>query len=372
MGESQPSVLLVDDGELGDVREILEELGADFVHLRGGQIPETLVPPRDMVVTSPRRAADVAARGGTAAELLGGPLGIVVVEEDSPALRQRLRGGGYDYLVRRPVRRELLRLLLLRALYRGPERRGALRVPRRGEVTLEIGLKRVPARLADLSRSGCRLLLDRHLEIGTSVVLEIPTREAGAGPLRLPARVARSESDPEGGGTHVAGLHFARPEPEVAARFEGLLSEAGAGPVEPVAEGRAAGDPPVTREQRAEPRRRFEGPITELAGEAGRVLLGRDLSTRGMRVEPRRDIRVGDRLRLALHAEPGAEPLVVDAVVSRDDGPRGLALHFVSLSEEDARRLEAVVADLPTVETLGDGEAASLGAVLSEVLPAQP
>ncbi len=370
MGESQPSVLLVDDGELADVRELLEELGADFVHLRGGQIPETLVPPRDMVVTSPRRAADVAARGGTAAELLGGPLGIVVVEEDSPALRRMLRGGGYDYLVRRPVRREVLRLLLLRALYRGPERRRALRVPRRGDATLVIGLKRIGAQLADLSRSGCRLLLDRHLEIGTGVELELPTGEAGRPPLRLPARVARSErSTRDGEPTHVAGLHFARLEPDVAARFESLLSEAGAGPIEPFAEGRAAGTARVPREQRAEPRRRFEGPITELASEAGRVLLGRDLSTRGMRVEPRRDLRVGDRLRLALHADPGGEPLVVDAVVSRDDGPRGLALHFEPLSADVARRLETVIADLPTVETLVDGEAASLGAVLSEVLP---
>ena len=368
MGESQPSVLIVDDGELGDVREILEELGADFVHLRGGQIPDSLVPPRDMVVTSPRRAAEVAARGGTAAELLGGPLGIVVVEEDSPSLRQMLRGGGYDYLVRRPVRRDVLRLLLLRALYRGPERRGALRVPQRGEVTVEIGIKRVPARLADLSRSGCRLVLDRHLEIGTAVVLELPVGGSGD-PLRLPARVARSEPARDGDASHVAGLHFGRPDPETSARLEALLAEAGAARVEPVAGGRTARARPVHREQRAEPRRRFEGPVTELAGEAGRVLLGRDLGTRGMRVEPRSDLRVGDRLRLALHAEPGADPVVVEAVVSRDDGPEGLALRFEALAEEDARRLEAVVADLPAVETLADGEAASLGAVLSEVLP---
>ena len=88
-----------------------------------------------------------------------------------------------------------------------------------------------------------------------------------------------------------------------------------------------------------------------------------------MRVEPRRDLRVGDRLRLALHADPGGEPVVVDAVVSRDDGARGLALRFEALSDDAARRLEAVVADLPTVEPLADGEAASLGAVVSEVLP---
>ena len=35
-----PSVLLLHDGELDDVRELLDQLGADYLHFRGGEIPE--------------------------------------------------------------------------------------------------------------------------------------------------------------------------------------------------------------------------------------------------------------------------------------------------------------------------------------------
>ena len=50
-------VLLVDDGELDDVRDCLLALGAEFAHLRGGAVPARLEPPRDLFITSTRHAA---------------------------------------------------------------------------------------------------------------------------------------------------------------------------------------------------------------------------------------------------------------------------------------------------------------------------
>jgi hypothetical protein len=98
------------------------------------------------------------------------------------------------------------------------------------------------------------------------------------------------------------------------------------------------------------------------------VLLGRDLSLGGMRVEASPGVGVGDALRLALYAAPREEPLVVRARVVRDDGADGLALAFEEVAPRDAGRLESVVAKLPAVEALRDGEPAALGSVVSRIL----
>src|SRR4030095_875759 len=111
-----PSVLIVDDGELGDVRRLLDELGVAYRHLRGGAVPTPLAAPQALLVSTARRAAVAA---GWPAREAGGPVKIGVVQEDSNALRDALRRQGYDFLVRPPVHRESLRLLLLRTLYTG-------------------------------------------------------------------------------------------------------------------------------------------------------------------------------------------------------------------------------------------------------------
>jgi len=51
-----PSVLLLHDGELDDVRALLDELGADYLHLRGGEIPERVDPPEELFIATSRRA----------------------------------------------------------------------------------------------------------------------------------------------------------------------------------------------------------------------------------------------------------------------------------------------------------------------------
>src|SRR4030095_4645426 len=105
-----PSVLIVDDGELGDVRRLLDELGVAYRHLRGGAVPTPLAAPQALLVSTARRAA--------------------------------LRRQGYDFLVRPPVHRESLRLLLLRTLYTGEERRRDARVSVGSEVSLRRGMRR--------------------------------------------------------------------------------------------------------------------------------------------------------------------------------------------------------------------------------------
>ena len=127
---SQPlAVLMIDDGELDDVQAILEALDVAFARVRGGAIAEDTPAPSKLLVATPRRidAVRLPDRGTPDDESL---VRIVVVSEDSTTLRARLRKIGFDYLVRRPVHPEALRLLIMRAVYSGLERRTQPRVPR--------------------------------------------------------------------------------------------------------------------------------------------------------------------------------------------------------------------------------------------------
>ena len=87
-----------------------------------------------------------------------------------------------------------------------------------------------------------------------------------------------------------------------------------------------------------------------------------------MRVDPQRDLAVGSKLRIALYDTTRETPVVVVATVTRDDGKNGLALTFENLAPGAAEHLEQIVASLPPVERLQDGEAGALGTVLSEIL----
>ena len=86
-------VLLVDDGELDDVRDCLLALGAEFAHLRGGAVPAHLEPPRDLFITSTRHAT--LARAWPKQDASGHPVRIAVVSEDSGTLRATLRQMGF-------------------------------------------------------------------------------------------------------------------------------------------------------------------------------------------------------------------------------------------------------------------------------------
>jgi hypothetical protein len=97
------------------------------------------------------------------------------------------------------------------------------------------------------------------------------------------------------------------------------------------------------------------------------ILLGRDLSSGGMRVERFADAKLGAHLELALYGLADSTPLVVDAEVVRDDGERGIALRFLSLPRGVAAELENFITCLPAVESLEDGEELGIGSVLTQV-----
>ena len=127
---------------------------------------------------------------------------------------------------------------------------------------------------------------------------------------------------------------------------------------------------PSAGERRSHSRGSFAGAAVSVDPDRPRVLLGRDISAGGMRVERGADLRMGERLRLALYGPIHSQPFLVWARVVRDDGPEGLALHFEELYSASAGALEKLVACLPDVESLEQGELAGLGSVISEILDA--
>ena len=398
-----PEVLLLDDGELDDVASLLEDLPAPYKRLRGGELRTGIPSPGRLLVATPRRVAALA----EISELSQTPVRMVVSEADSEGQRAQLRQVGFNYLVRRPVHPEALRLLLLRCLYTGEDQRSDERVVVGSPVSIRSGLMLRGATLIDLSLQGCRLLVETKIPVRRRLRIQLPALSPDATGSTLTGRVVRV--DPGVGTESPSSWHLgiAFEEPNDAARTElercvaehvhgpariQIREEAPDGQLDPsvhvastesleeVRESTPASkaDPsPVlggeTREgdrdeKRESARVRFSQRVPAYGNSALRVLMGRDLSTRGMRVEPHTGLELGDRVHLALYGDADEPPAMVWATIRRDDGDGGLVALFDPLPEDLAGTLESWVARLPAIESLQSGESQSLGAVLSEIL----
>jgi hypothetical protein len=333
----------------------LAEIGVEYTHLRG-MAPEGVeaAPPSHLIVATARRAARLPKPVPNGPR----PVRIAVAAEDSNALRRQLRSAGFDYLVRSPAHPAALRVLLLRALYRGPERRVAVRHPIGHPILYRTAFLRRPGTLLEISLSGCRLLANKAAEIDARIGVILGKEVTGDRALTLEGWVMRCESTGAG-------------EWEIAVAFDALgasegrlretLQRAVLG-----ASGIAAAEPD-TGERRSSARGAFQGEVVELRERAARALVGRNLSAGGMLVEQNLGLRPGDETRLAIFTRSDEPPIEVRARALRED-EAGLALQFLDVPPREAERLEALVAGLPPVELLSDGEAGSLGTVVAEIV----
>ncbi len=402
-------VLLLHDGELKDVQNLMAELGAQCV--AGAPDNPSEIEAFDLVVVTPRHLQELPARRVRRRMKGAKPpaVRVAVIDGESKTLSARIRRTGVDVLVKRPVHPRALRLLLLHQLCRGPERR-ARRVPVGIAVSLRIGLRKHRAILADLSTTGCQLLTSAPLRTGQTFVLYLQRK--GTGRLfAAKARVVRLEPAASPNETTVAAAFVSRSsgarkriqavmdaflegpatlpgiQPATATATAAALPEiaqpADSEPVDeipdiilgpelilpetiestPASEPAAAG----TAERRNETRRLFERRVVALDEQAARVLVGRDLSAGGMRVDRSDDLEVGRTLTVALHAAAGEAPLVVPAEVIRDDGAAGMVLAFRDLSQAAERYLEKIVDSLPALAREA-GDAADQSVVISEIV----
>lgn len=370
----QPQALIVHDGELEDVAALLDELGAPWRELRGdGEAPEAAAG-CPLVLATPRRMLEWLSAPGEQAGPR--PVAIAVLQSDSRSLRAKLRRADVHYLVRRPVHPAALRLLLLHALYRGPERRRAERMSVGVPVRYRAGFWRRRAILSDLSMRGCGLLLRERLETAGPLRVYLPPALGAGRTLALRGRVVRSAPAPgdEAGGWTTA-VQFEDMAADAERRLRNAVMVHACGPASLPELGDAGGpaqageaDRDALGDRRAEPRRRFSRRVITLAEEASGVVMGRDLSRGGMRIEPGLEASVGDTLRLALPLDAGETPLVVEARVARDDGERGLVLRFENLSEPADMRLKRMLSYLPICASHPDPDADYADLVVSQLL----
>ncbi|MGH0028169.1 MAG: PilZ domain-containing protein [Myxococcota bacterium] len=183
----RPWVLLVDDGELDDLREIAESLGAS-VRRHPRDAAEGWRQPQRLLVVSDRRVPDL---GRPTAQEQDRFVTLVVMHRTSRVLRERIHRMGFDLVVERPVDGVTLRALLRDALYRGPEQRRSRRMPVGYPVTLRTGWRRRDAQLIELNARGCSLRLGSPLSGARRVSLAIPPRLAGGEPLHVEGSVVR-------------------------------------------------------------------------------------------------------------------------------------------------------------------------------------
>ncbi len=417
-----PRILLVDDGELSEVATMLDELHIEHTRLRGGQITDDLAPPSHLLVATARRATAVR-RGAPPEAPEGRPLRVIAVDEDSTAMRRMLRRMGFHLLVRRGVHPEVWRLLTERALFQGDERRRDERQPVGAPISLSAyrssrdggagSAETTAGLLVDISNRGCRLHTSEMLEPGSRIALSIRLDDLGGEILHLRGRLVRTGALPEAG-PHgcTAGMLFDNDLPEADRRLLAqLLNDLSVGPgsivygpadalppcespdipgltldaetdpafhagvkiaIDESTPADAPGAEVIDLQRRRSPRGSFTSSVVAnpagIATGSSRVLMGRDLSARGMRVERISDVEVGDRFTLALYGPAQQHPFLLEAVVERDDGDGGFGLRFEDVPADVTRELEKLVACLPDVESLEDGEAAGLGAVISEIL----
>ncbi len=378
-----PAVLVIDDGELDDVIAILAELDVPYRHLRGAGFPEPVELPGRLVVTTGRRA--LTTRWGQGAERgdSKGVRRIAVCKEDSRSVRTRLRTLGFHYVVRRPVHLAALRLLLLHVLYSGPERRASPRVPIGAAVLVRSRIRKWPAVLAELSTGGCRLFANVTYKPGARIHVQLPPALAGGRAFSLKGRVVRCES---------RRSVFLATDSEIGVRFEGLgvdgtqkirelmrERESGAasvggaaGPDVQIAPAPTPSRAATRGERRKAERRPYTRRVIALGEEAAQVVMGRDFSATGMGIDWREGVAVGDRLRIAVYAEPGTVPIVLPAEVVRVDRRQGIGLRFEKVADEAMGRLEEILSVLPPIEPLDADENQALGTVMSKILPPDP
>lgn len=364
-------IWIFDDGELFEIRCLLRE--SDIPFGDGEAPPDTRV---QLLVTSARRAL-LAQEKRPAADIH-----LVVAEEASRGLRKVLERSGCDLVMPLPLNMHAFRLLLNYALYEGPEKRRSRRVMISSPLKIKRGLAWTNGTLISLSLRGCGLVTDSELKVGRELDLKLPASLTKQGDLRLGGRVLSSRRADAGG--YETAMAFRLVSAESRRALTGILDQHTGGAElrprpapagqradvaeQPRQEREAANASEPEGDRRGSARKHFTRRVLAAGAGISHVLIGRDLSSGGMRVRPDPDLELGDVLKLAVHGHPGQPAIMVKAAVIRDDGDDGIVLRFEELPESIARRLEEMVERLPSLPQGKRGEAGTPSNVVSEVL----
>jgi hypothetical protein len=364
-------IALADDGDLSGLRELLWEIGVDFEEWgKAGPQPDAHNPSQLLISSVARAASSEYHRRISKSD---GPraVWIAVATRESLRQRQRLIQAGFDYLVRWPIHTAALRMLLMRALYRGDEQRRVQRVAVGHPASFKSGWRRRSATLVDLSPRGARLFAAVDPEPGSRIQVELPDSLVPSGGLSLAATVVRAQ-----GAIHEAGP---QDETSIAVRFEALsvdqkrrlastLERLATGP--PTLPAPAGAAPDASRQARERRGVYLQAVLAWDGDDEGCLIVGRNLSMGGMCVDEHPALEIDRSLRIALEDDPALDPIIVVARVVRAEGDRGIALRFEYIASGSEERLRALVEALPAIEELGDpaDDGSVTGIVVSRVV----
>jgi len=371
---ARPSILLWGDAILDPARRLLRRTQAGVDDLSSRATVEDIERSYELVVMSLAQALELeVAESAERATLPGKPVRVVIHSQDYLPLRDRLRRVGIDFLVHSSGDPGVLQLLFLHALFTGPEKRNAPRLLVGSRVAYATPEANWPGTLVDLNREGCRILSSSPVpspETPVTVVLPAALAKGRALALRGRAvRAVRAEAEADGDEDHQFAVEFEVLDAALTRRLDTLLEGKAIGTLvtrladcepEPAARretrtserdrrGAAAAPPGEATSADAQPERRksprvpYSNIVTALIGDDTQILLGRDLSRSGVRVEPAADLAVGSTLRVAIYGAARIEPALVPAVVARDDGEQGLLLRFDQAATQPLAELEKIL-----------------------------
>jgi hypothetical protein len=239
-------------------------------------------------------------------------------------------------------------------------------------VELRVDGQTRPATLVQLSLRGCGLSTQEAVQIGSEIQLTFPPELTGGNPLQASGPVL-SVQELESG-PHQIAVAFRLLEVASRRVLNDIMERHGNGAE--LRPRRAASAPAAASanseaegERRGAVRKSFTQRVLAAGAGISHMLIGRDLSSGGMRVRPEPDLELGDEIRLAVYGRRGQPAIMLKAVVTRDDGDDGLVLRFRDVPTSIAARLEQIVAELPTLPIESpDASPAQPGVVVSEIL----
>jgi len=343
--ESPRAVFLDEDGELDDLRRLLDEIGVSHCDARRATVGERV----PLLISSTRSARALAAGR---AEAPARTLHAVIVDEAA-----ELAGPG-DLLLLRPIETDVLRLLTRPGRQIALERRLSTRVALGVPVKVSVGEDRREVVVSRVSIGGCGLISPAPLRVGARVRIDLPDELSAPRHLVLHGEVlsARPVTTSDG---HTFDVSVAFDELDIVDRVTlRALMARHAIDFRPSTEGPSLrGERGLRRranaadgDRRRIARRRFQRRVMGVCEGVAHVLMSRDLSVEGLRVEAANGLAPGDDLVLAVLGEVGATPLITEAVLDRCDESDGMFVRFGPLAPEDAKRLETLIELLPPLD----------------------
>jgi hypothetical protein len=371
-----PNTMVIDDGELSDFVAILEGMGAAPCRQNAEDTSALAhwVPPQQLLVVNAELAMSLRLPLGLMPQ---GAVAIAVTDANSRSLSSSMHRLGYRYVVRRPVHLLALRMLLRKVLENDAGRRSAPREAFGGEVRWRQGLRRGRGTIVDLSSHGCLLLAEERAQIGSRLKIRVPAQGREIPAFSMRGRVIRCTE--AGGGQVLLGLEANLGSWRANKRIQQMLGALASGPVrlpqesfveDPAGERSHKKAYDIEKEHRRFGRAAFSGEVLALESQADVVrfvLVGRDLSEDGIRVEPHPLLELDERLRLALYDVAGKEPLTLQAAVARDDGRLGCWLRFAELERDDRQRVVRAILALPSLERVDEEKPEAAWIVMGQV-----